>query len=108
MKRIIYKTDEGMAIIVPSPNWAGTLEALALKDVPDGSEYWIVEHSDLPSDKTYRNAWEIDDGVVSVNSTKAAAMDAEVEAKATAEAETESKLEALGLTKEDLAALLGQ
>ena len=29
------------------------------------------------------------------------------EAKATAEAETESKLEALGLTKEDLAALLG-
>jgi hypothetical protein len=106
MKRIIYKTDEGMAIIVPSPNWAGTLEELASKDVPSGSEYWVVEDTDLPSDKTYRNAWEVTDGVVSVNSTKAAAMDAEVAAEAAAEAETESKLEALGLTKADLTALL--
>jgi len=106
MKRIIYKTDEGMAIIVPSPNWAGTLEELASKDVPSGSEYWIVEDTDLPSDKTYRSAWEINDGVVGVNSTKAAAIDAEVAAKAAADAEAEAKLEALGLTKADLTALL--
>ncbi len=108
MKRIIYKTEEGVSIIVPSPNWTGTIEELAAKDVPSGSEYWIVEDSDLPSDKTYRNAWEINDGVVSVNSTKAAAMDAEVAAKWVQEEEANSKLEALGLTKADLTAILGQ
>lgn len=107
MKRIIYKAGEGVSIIVPAPNWTGTLEELASKDVPSGLEYWIVEDTDLPSDKTYRSAWEVTDGVVSINSTKAAAIDSEVAAKAAAEAETEAKLEALGLTKADLAALLG-
>ena len=57
--RIIYPNDEGgVSIIVPSPNWKGTMEELAAKDVPDGKPYQIVEDSDIPSDRTFRDAWE--------------------------------------------------
>ena len=53
-QRIIYPTvDGGVAIIIP----ADTVEA-ALKDVPEGSPYKIVDVSDIPSDRTFRDAWE--------------------------------------------------
>jgi hypothetical protein len=55
-KRIIYQTDDGgVAIIIP----AVSVEA-ALKDVPEGKPYKIVEASDIPTDRTFRNAWEME------------------------------------------------
>ena len=57
--RIIYKNNEGgVSVIVPSPNWKGTLEELAAKDVPANTPYKIVDVSEIPSDRTFRNAWE--------------------------------------------------
>lgn len=55
--RIIYKTEEGLAVIVP----AGELDIneVARKDVPAGVDYWIVEINEVPSDRTFRNAWEL-------------------------------------------------
>ncbi len=51
--RIVYKTEEGgVAVIVP----AVSVE-LALKDIPTGAEYHIVEDSEVPSDRTFRDAW---------------------------------------------------
>ena len=38
-----------------------TVEQIAKKDVPTGLPYKIVNLSDLPSDRTFRNAWEIED-----------------------------------------------
>lgn len=32
---------------------------VAAKDVPAGVEYQIVDVSDIPSDRTFRNAWEM-------------------------------------------------
>jgi len=58
MMRIIYPTDTGVAVVIPSPNWSGTMEELAAKDVPDGKPFKIVEDSDIPSDRTFRDAWE--------------------------------------------------
>ena len=59
MKRIIYQTiDGGVAVIVPSFNWGGTIEELAAKDVPTGRPYKIVDASEVPSDRIFRNAWE--------------------------------------------------
>lgn len=59
-KRIIYKTDEGgVAIIVPAPNSGLTIEEIAKKDVPAGKQYFIVDASEIPTDRTFRNAWEI-------------------------------------------------
>lgn len=58
-KRIVYITDEGkVAIVVPSDNCGLTVEEIAAKDVPAGKTYHIVDVSEIPSDRTFRNAWE--------------------------------------------------
>ena len=58
-KKIIYPNDDGgVCVITPSPNWSGTIEELATKNVPAGKPYKIVEVSEIPSDRTFRNAWE--------------------------------------------------
>jgi len=58
MKRIIYQTNEGgVAIIVPA-DCGLTIEQIAAKDVPNGKVYQIVDVADVPSDRTFRNAWE--------------------------------------------------
>ena len=54
--KIIYTQDNGtVAIIVPT----GTIEA-CIKDVPTGVPYRIVNDDELPSDRTFRNAWKGD------------------------------------------------
>jgi hypothetical protein len=60
-QRIIYPTDEGgVAIIIPAPEALETMtiEEIAAKDVPAGKEFKIVDVSDIPTDRTFRNAWE--------------------------------------------------
>jgi hypothetical protein len=62
-KRIIYKTDSSVTILTPSPECLQrhTIKEIAEKDVPKGMPYKIVNVSEIPSDRTFRNAWEIDD-----------------------------------------------
>jgi hypothetical protein len=57
-ERIIYPIDDGVAIIVPAPECGLTIEEIAAKDVPAGTPYKIVDVSDIPEDRTFRNAWE--------------------------------------------------
>jgi hypothetical protein len=60
-KRILYPSDEGgVVIIIPTPEYleTHTIEELAAKDVPAGKPYKIVDVSEIPSDRTFRNAWE--------------------------------------------------
>ena len=62
-QRIIFSTDDGgVAVVVPSPNCLKehTIEEIAAKDVPAGKPYKIVDVADIPSDRTFRNAWEVD------------------------------------------------
>ena len=60
--RIIFKTPENtVSVLIPSPNWSGTMEELAKKDVPTGLKYKIVEDEVIPSDRSFRNAWEVDE-----------------------------------------------
>tara|TARA_R100001530_G_C4182886_1_gene119903 strand:+ start:55 stop:267 length:213 start_codon:yes stop_codon:yes gene_type:complete len=61
MKRIIYKAGDGVAIVSPSPTWLGTIDELAKKDVPTGKKYKIVDASTISTDRTFRNAWEVDE-----------------------------------------------
>jgi hypothetical protein len=63
-QRIIYPTDDGgVAVIVPSPNCLQehTIEEIAAKDVPAGKPYKIVDVADIPTDRTFRNAWTVDE-----------------------------------------------
>lgn len=58
-KRIIYPTENGsVAVIIPAPECGLTIEEIAAKDVPKGKPYKIVNVSDIPSDRTFRDAWE--------------------------------------------------
>lgn len=60
-KRIIFPNDDGgVSIIIPTPEYleTHTIEELAAKDVPAGKPYKIVDVSEIPSDRTFRNAWE--------------------------------------------------
>ena len=57
--RIIYPNDEGgVSVIVPAPECGLTIEEIAAKDVPAGKPFKIVDVSDIPEDRTFRNAWE--------------------------------------------------
>ena len=58
-QRIIYPTDDnGVAVIIPAPDCGLTIEEIAAKDVPQGKPYKIVDVADIPTDRTFRNAWE--------------------------------------------------
>ena len=55
--RIIYQTEEGLSVVVPTGEL--DINEVARKDVPAGVDYWIVEDSEVPSDRTFRDAWEL-------------------------------------------------
>lgn len=64
IQRIIYKNDEGgISIVVPSEEALSlySIEEIAEKDVPSEKAYKIVPVDDIPSDRTFRNAWDIAD-----------------------------------------------
>jgi hypothetical protein len=57
MKRIIYQNETGgVSVIIPTES-----VELALKDVPEGVPYEIVDEADIPSDRYFRNAWVMGD-----------------------------------------------
>ncbi len=58
-KLVIYKNNEGgVSILTPVLDSGLTLEQIIEKDVPIGAKYKIIEASELPEDRTFRNAWE--------------------------------------------------
>jgi hypothetical protein len=65
-KRIIYPGENGIvAIISPALEAKRSDESydefvlrIANKDVPAGLPYKIIDASQLPNDRTFRNAWE--------------------------------------------------
>jgi len=59
-QRILYKQDNGnVAVIVPTGELS--VEETAKKDVPTGLPYKIVDVSEIPEDRTWRQAWDIDE-----------------------------------------------
>jgi hypothetical protein len=58
-QRIIYPTDAGgVAVVVPAPECGLTVEEIAATAVPEGKPFKIVNVTDIPEDRTFRNAWE--------------------------------------------------
>ena len=57
-QRIIYPTDDGgVAVIIPA-DCGLTVEEIAAKDVPADKPFKIVDAADIPTDRTFRAAWE--------------------------------------------------
>jgi hypothetical protein len=62
-KRIIYANpDNSVAIVVPSGEIP--VEEVARKDIPAGTPYWIIDVFEVPTDREFRNAWELDASVL--------------------------------------------
>ena len=73
MKRIIYTNEDGgCSVIIPAPDCGLTIEQIMEKDAPTGSDAVIVDASAIPSDRTFRNAWEKSGNGVQHNMVKAA------------------------------------
>lgn len=62
MKIIFENIDRSVGILIPTEEALSfaTIEQIAEKDVPHNLPYWIVEDSAIPTDRTFRDAWEID------------------------------------------------
>ena len=60
-KRIIYQNDTGgVAVLIPA-DCGLTIEQIAAKDVPTGKPYKIVDASDIPTDRQWRDEWTVDE-----------------------------------------------
>jgi hypothetical protein len=60
-QRIIYQNESGgVAIIIPC-DCGLTIQEIAAKDVPTGSPYKIVDASEIPTDRQWRNEWTVDE-----------------------------------------------
>lgn len=102
-QRIIYQTEDGgIAIIIPTGELP--IEEVARKDVPAGVPYQILDATDIPEDRTFRNAWEADitpDGVgIGADAWFAEQAELKAEAEALAAAEAQATAEALALAEE--------
>ena len=61
MKLAIFPNDEGtISVLVPAPNCGLTFEQICQKDVPTGTKYKIIDSTELPADREFRNAWDYD------------------------------------------------
>jgi hypothetical protein len=64
MNVIIFKNDNGgVSVIYPTQEalTKHTIEDIALKDVPAGKPYKIIDSSQIPQDRTERNQWTVDE-----------------------------------------------
>jgi hypothetical protein len=99
---IVYQNSDG-GVTVCTPTGELPIEEVLTKDCPEGAI--IVDNSDFPTE--YFDAWELVDGQVVVNeSKKQAIIDAQT-AATTAKESALAKLAALGLTKDEVKALVG-
>ena len=56
---IIWTEDDGkVSICHPASTYSKSLDELAKKVVPSGKSYKIIAQSDIPNDRTFRDAWK--------------------------------------------------
>jgi len=103
MQVIIYAQNGQVAVCTPTGELP--IEEVLAKDCPVGAI--IVDDSELPTDNEYFNAWELVDGKVVVNETKKQAIIDAQQAPINAKASALAKLAKLGLTQDEVTALIG-
>jgi hypothetical protein len=60
MKLAIFPNETNISVLIPVLNCGLTLEEICAKDVPTGVKYKIIDSSELPTDREFRDAWEYD------------------------------------------------
>ena len=59
MSKILFQNPDGSLSVI-HPTGELPIEDVCQKDVPAGTPYLIVEDDVIPSDRSFRNAWEAD------------------------------------------------
>ena len=103
---IVYTSSEGN-LCVCHPTGELPIEEVLVKDCPAGAI--IIDESELPqgAENEYFDAWELVDGKVVVNETKKQAIIDAQQAVIDTKASALAKLAALGLTADEVKALVG-
>jgi hypothetical protein len=99
---IIYTNDNG-GVSMTIPTGELSIEEVQAKDTPAGSI--IVDVADLPDGDF--DAWELIDGKVVVNLDKKNAIELQKESAQLAKTSALAKLSAIGLTEDEIKALVG-
>ena len=105
MTQAIIFTNENGGVSVTIPTGELSIEEVLAKDCPQNAI--IIDESELPTDQTYFNAWELIAGKVVVNETKKQAIIDDAQAVIDTKASALAKLAALGLTQDEVKALIG-
>ena len=103
--QVIIHTNSNGGVSVTVPTGEISVQAVLEKDCPAGAI--IIDDSELPTDNEYFNAWELVDGKIVVNETKKQAIIDAIQAPITAKASALAKLTALGLSEDEVKALVG-
>jgi hypothetical protein len=69
-KVIIYSESNSICIVHPVPNCGLSFEEIIQRSVPTGLDYSIVNSSDLPKNRLYRDAWIFKDKKISIGLEK--------------------------------------
>ena len=57
-KRFVYVRDDGgITIVIPSDNCGLTLDQIKAKDCPNDRPVYTVDKSEIPTDRSFRDAW---------------------------------------------------
>ena len=101
---IIYTQNDQVAVCYPTGEVS--VEEVLVKACP--KDAIIIDDSLLPQgdDANYFDAWVLNNGVVTVDATKKAAIIAKQQAKITAKTSALTKLTTLGLTQDEIKALV--
>lgn len=60
-QRIVFQGDDGgVSVLIPC-DCGLSIKEIALKDVPTGKPFKIVDASEIPADRSQRDAWVVDE-----------------------------------------------
>jgi hypothetical protein len=104
MTQAIIFTNSNGGVSVCYPTGELPIEEVLAKDCSAGAI--IVDSASLPTDYTFRNAWELVNGQVVVNETKKQAIIDAIQAPIDAKASALAKFAALGLTQDEINSLV--
>lgn len=58
---VLFEQDDGsVGLLIPAANCGLTLNEIINQDLDSGTRYKIVARSDMPDNREFRNAWEVD------------------------------------------------
>lgn len=99
--RVVTRVDGGISIIRDVKGNGFDKEMLALEG--NVVSFEDIDESEIPTDRTYRDAWKLENKKIKIDNNEKTAIDSKKSVKNNAK----TKLKGLGLTDDEINALIG-